>query len=388
MDATKPHAAPAADLSFTLSNPMNTAGPASAAASSLSSVSAVEVTVGPAAVSSVPTGAASKGGQATGHSRRDLFRYSAIALAVGFLLACVAVVTPIALRKTPAASTPPATVPEPVWGSFEVEPDYQWEYERYFTDLALTETAVWDESVDNGPSNWGNLKAVDGTVMYPLCKDSPTSMQSPIDIPIASAVNPPPTVPVDQHYPPQTMQVIARPGGHLGFQIKPVNATPGAGGYIRVDGIEYDFLQFHFHSAGDHSVGGEEFAMELHLVHQRRGSTGNGNLTVFAILYRLVTNANVPLQQFIADASGGPTGAIEGVVIADMLAQVEPTYYRYRGSLTTPPCTEDVRFIVTTSKVGVSHNQQLMFVASTQGIHTGRPIQPLNGRTVAAYERY
>jgi carbonic anhydrase len=139
--------------------------------------------------------------------------------------------------------------------------------------------ALWSYSGETGAAHWGEIRnATTGALLYPTCANSPTSRQSPIDIVPANAVVATPAVaPQTRFYNASSMRISARPGGHPGFQVIPVDGTA----IWTVDGTNYSLIQFHYHSPSEHTVNGESFPLEVHFVHQ----AANKALAVFGILY-------------------------------------------------------------------------------------------------------
>jgi len=136
--------------------------------------------------------------------------------------------------------------------------------------------------------------------------------------------------------------------------------------------------QFHFHTPGGDRVRGEEFPLAAHLLHKG----GAGRLTVIVVLFRLgAENAAFGklLPKIPARAAGEQTLADVSVNAADFLPAAHG-YYAYEGSLTGPPCTEGVYWIVLKQPLELSAGQLAQFrkIFATNA----RPVQPLNGRVV------
>jgi carbonic anhydrase len=154
-----------------------------------------------------------------------------------------------------------------------------------------------------------------------------------------------------------------------------VQANAARGLFLQLDGTDYELLQVHFHSPGEHAFAGRTGPLELHLVH--RGPSGT-----LAVLGFLVQEgaANTPWQPFV-DALH--TGEGEHTTIQlDWPKLIPPslTTVRYPGSLTTPPCTEGVTWLVAKDPLTMSGGQIQAFI-NAYAVNS-RPRQPLNGRTV------
>ncbi len=147
-----------------------------------------------------------------------------------------------------------------------------------------------------------------------------------------------------------------------------------------IDGITYEFLQFHYHTHSEHEIDGETDEMEIHLVHQ---DPITKNLAVVGIM--LNANGTTPnnfIKSYLENFPSTENNEITTTTTIDLdnLLPSNRNYYTYTGSLTTPPCTEGLRWILLKDKVDVSIEQIAKF-EETHNINA-RPIQPLNGRTV------
>ena len=154
------------------------------------------------------------------------------------------------------------------------------------------------------------------------------------------------------------------------------------GGGIQLNGRTYKLSEIHAHNPGEHTIDGERFALETHLVHTR----DSGEIAVVGILYRF-GDASSAIQSIIANAPGrGEDDAKpHSPVTPDELIPTDSGYYAYSGSLTTPPYTEGVQWIVMSDAQEVSEEQVTRLAALTGGGTNSRAIQPLNGRQIAAF---
>ena len=155
-----------------------------------------------------------------------------------------------------------------------------------------------------------------------------------------------------------------------------VNFTPGS--QLEVDGTVFELKQFHLHAPSENQINGKTFPMENHLVHADK----NGNLTVLAIMYE-EGEENAALAKFWAQSpkKGGDKAALAAPVDAASLLPAQLDYYRFNGSLTTPPCSEGVRWLVLKQPVTASKAQIAAFT-TLMGGHNNRPVQPVNARPV------
>ena len=143
-------------------------------------------------------------------------------------------------------------------------------------------------------------------------------------------------------------------------------------------GVAYRLDQYHFHSPSEHTVDGKHFPMEMHLVHK----SADGKLAVVGVFIAEGAHnrafdpvwANLPAQK------GVETHYPAVKVDVDALLPAARTSYRYDGSLTTPPCSEGVSWIVMTTPIELSSEQVAAFTRLIKD--NNRPVQKLNGRTI------
>ncbi len=152
------------------------------------------------------------------------------------------------------------------------------------------------------------------------------------------------------------------------------------GGGIRIGERTYELAEAHTHNPSEHTIDGDGFALEMHLVHRRESE-----IAVVGILYRL-GEPNAAIQAIIESAPGQgepdvPTSAFPA---SDFLPATHG-YYAYTGSLTTPPYTEGVRWHVMSEALEVSAEQVEQLAALTGGGENSREVQGLNGRGIMRY---
>jgi len=220
----------------------------------------------------------------------------------------------------------------------------------------------WAYEGAEGPENWGKLNPA-----WKACDSG--QRQSPIDIRDGIGVD---LTPIKVEYVPTFFRIINN--GHT------VKVSVGQGSRITVMGRTFDLVQFHFHRPSEERVNGRGFDMVVHLVHKDL----DGRLAVVAVLIErgqpsnLVQTLwnNLPLEQ--NDDYAPPEVSIDPT----KLLPQDPDYYTYMGSLTTPPCSEDVLWMVMKQPIQLSPDQIAIF--SRLYPHNARPIQPGNDRLIKA----
>eukprot|EP00243_Klebsormidium_subtile_P009247 TRINITY_DN4584_c0_g1_i2.p1 TRINITY_DN4584_c0_g1~~TRINITY_DN4584_c0_g1_i2.p1 ORF type:complete len:312 (+),score=41.68 TRINITY_DN4584_c0_g1_i2:216-1151(+) len=150
--------------------------------------------------------------------------------------------------------------------------------------------------------------------------------------------------------------------------------------------------QFHFHTPSEHTLDGEYFPAEVHFVHKDPVS---GQLAVIGVFFALSADDsdNTELGTFfpsITEDAGTHSEPIHQYLDLNKLLPVERSYYHLSGSLTTPPCSENVLWFVMKNALDISSSQLLklqLALAHGEGSRVNnRPVQPLNGRIVTLYQ--
>ena len=216
-----------------------------------------------------------------------------------------------------------------------------------------------------GADHWSDLDPA-----YSACNSG--REQSPIDIRHAQKADLP-TLTFDYH--PGPLEFLIDNGYTLRVNY---HDTPGAGNFLLVGNTRYHLTQFHFHHPSEEYFHGKPFAMEVHLMHE----SADGKVVGVAVPLR-AGSANPAIRQIWehAPVTKGHEQSVAGVVInpASLLPR-NLAYYRYAGSLTAPPCTEGVTWLVLRTPVEMAPAQIDAFARLYP--HDVRPVQLLNGRTV------
>jgi len=219
--------------------------------------------------------------------------------------------------------------------------------------------AHWDYAGSGGPESWGQMKPE-------FAKCSSGTRQSPIDIRDGIKVN---LDPVQFDYKPSAFRVIDN--GHT------VQVNVAAGNSIEVMGRRYELVQFHFHRPSEERIDGRQFDMVVHLVHKDI----DGRLAVIAVL--LERGSAQPIVQSVWNnlplEKGDEVAARSTLNLNDLLP-AERNYFTYMGSLTTPPCSEGVLWMVMKAPVQISGDQIGIFARLYP--MNARPIQSAAGRLI------
>ena len=224
---------------------------------------------------------------------------------------------------------------------------------------ATVSSTPWGYGRGDGPAVWAELDAAFQTCA--LGRE-----QSPIDLVGDLRAD---LTPVDFDYR-QTRAAVENTG-------RTIQATPEPGSGIVLDGVRYALQQFHFHHRSEHTVDGAEMPLEMHLVHR----SGSGTLAVVGVLFAegAANAALAPVWAAMPSEAGAASAAPVRLDLAALLPAGRETW-RYRGSLTTPPCTEGVAWVVLTEPLTLSAAQIEAFAAVYP--NNRRPVQPLGGRVL------
>ena len=231
-----------------------------------------------------------------------------------------------------------------------------------------TRVAVhWGYEGEESPAHWAELSPA-----FALCAEG--THQSPIDLTAPDTVE---AIEVTRDYKPASLRVVRKEhvvdvldNGHT------IQVNYDQGSTLTLEGTEYELLQYHFHMPSEHTVDGRHAALELHLVHR----SDAGELAVIGVLvdegeYNAVI---APLVDALPAEPGDTVQLEHGTFDVDGLIPFDPRYYRYEGSLTTPPCTEGVQWLVMVRQGHASAEQLARFAAVMP--ENNRPVQPRNAR--------
>lgn len=220
----------------------------------------------------------------------------------------------------------------------------------------------WSYDGETGPAHWAALNPE-----YAVCGTG--QEQSPVMIPAAAE---PAATELVVSYRPGVVRI--ENNGHT------ISVAPDSGSGIRVDDVRYALQQLHFHAQSEHGIADRHAPMEVHFVH--RDSTGR--LAVIGVLIRAGPEnaAYAPLLANAPQNAAAPAALSNVPVDPSALLPANHTHWRYTGSLTTPPCSEGVTWLVMRDAITLSAAQIVSFTAFFP--NNSRPVQPLGARTFSS----
>ncbi|MGL1902053.1 MAG: carbonic anhydrase family protein, partial [Fibrobacterales bacterium] len=218
--------------------------------------------------------------------------------------------------------------------------------------------AHWSYGGSDGPNNWGDLSPD-----FEQCQMG--NAQSPINVTKTTSSH---MDAIEFDYNNTPLHIV-----NNGHTIQ-VNYTKDS--FVRIKGVVYKLLQFHFHSPSENAVKSKLYDLEMHLVHQ----ASDGTLGVVGVLFS--QGKSNPIIEQIWENMPRSKGevAVDAYINASKLLPKNGSYFYWKGSLTTPPCSEGVEWHLLTTPLSVSKSQVKRFNALFGP--NNRPLQPLHGRSV------
>lgn len=222
----------------------------------------------------------------------------------------------------------------------------------------------WGYSGEEAAEHWGKLSEE-----YKFCSDGKN--QSPINIKKTVKVKKKALPKIQFSYKAGTTEI--KNNGHT------VQVDYAPGSKISLRGHDFELKQFHFHSPSENQIQSFSYPMEVHFVHADK----NGNLAVIGIMI-LEGKENPTLAKIWPSMplKEGEATLPKRVNIRSILPK-KRNYYRFDGSLTTPPCSEGVRWLVLKRGITASKAQIQKFRKAMHDQDTNRPLQPINARIIA-----
>lgn len=223
----------------------------------------------------------------------------------------------------------------------------------------------WGYSGTDGPARWGDL-----TSDFSLCKEGKN--QSPIDF-VATADRD--LDPIKFHYSASPVSAI-----NNGNSMR-MNYAPGS--YIEIGARQYELKQFRFHTPSEHTVNGEALDMEMHLVHE----SSDGRLAIVGVLMKegKANSKFADLWRILPSEVNQEVYASGKHLNADDLLPENRAYFHYRGSLTTPPCSEGVNWFVMQEPITISRSAIQDFYAIVG--ENARPVQSMHTRIPMRFDK-
>ena len=219
--------------------------------------------------------------------------------------------------------------------------------------------AHWEYSEELGPKEWANLDE-----KYKMCAEGLN--QSPINI----------TNVIPARLDSLVFEGTAKATTFVnnGHSVE-VNFT--SANSLAIENEKYYLKQIHFHTPSENQIDGISYPMEAHLVH----ANTTGNLAVVAIMFELGED-NIVLNKLLRNLpeNEGDINKLKSEIFGYDILPSNKDYYRYNGSLTTPPCSEGVKWFVLKTPVGISKSQLADFDAAMPT--NNRPLQDINSRVI------
>ncbi|KAI5660648.1 hypothetical protein M9H77_19971 [Catharanthus roseus] len=248
---------------------------------------------------------------------------------------------------------------------------------RYLKESFLCEEPefTYGEKSPSGPAHWGEI-----TPEWRIC--STGKSQSPINILDGRVIISPELGRLRKEHKASVNATLIN-NGHA-MMLQWVNG----GGNLFINQTSYQLKQCHWHSPSEHTINGRRFDLEIHLVHQ----TPDGKTAVIGLMYEIgLPDPFLSKLEKDIEALAHTKGIKKDVGIIDpnlINLGKNPQYYRYIGSLTTPPCNENViwTIIKKVNTVSIKQVQLLKEAIQDEAKKNARPIQPTNNRLIKLFK--
>jgi carbonic anhydrase len=223
-------------------------------------------------------------------------------------------------------------------------------------------TKHWGYTADVAPSHWSTLNE-----KFKMCSEGKS--QSPIDIVASSDIDLPILA---LNYKTKSENVIEN--GHT------VQVNIASGSTFSIEKDKYELKQFHFHTPSENNINHQSFSLEAHFVH----ATKDGKLAVVAVMFEEAKENNAIISKIWSKfplKEGEKTELTLSTEEIQALMPSDKDYYKFTGSLTTPPCTEEVKWHVIKKPLSISKKQVKQFF-DIYGHANNRPIQETHKRKI------
>ena len=228
---------------------------------------------------------------------------------------------------------------------------------------AKAQKVAWSYQGETGPENWANLSKDNYACSHGV-NQSPIDIKKAVDAKLKG---------IEYDYGMIIGERVINNGHTIQIDVR-------SGGTIQIDGKEFALKQFHYHSPSEHQINGKSFPLEVHFVHQ----SADGQLAVVAMPFKM--GLRDPIIDIITGKKPLKPGESRQLGPKDLVA-LETTkklkgYERYNGSLTTPPCTEGVIWIMKKTYLRLAQDQLVKMRYLLGNKPNNRPVQPLNARVI------
>ena len=219
--------------------------------------------------------------------------------------------------------------------------------------------AQWEYEGELGQKNWSKLDE-----RFAICKDGLN--QSPVDITTAIKADLIPLIFEEK----SKATTFTNNGNFLKVDFQ-------GGNHVYIDNIKYILNEINFHAPSENKIDGESFPMEAQLVHR----DSKNNIAIVSIFFEEGSD-NFVLNRLLRNLpeNKNETQDIKSEVFAYEILPSLREYYRFNGSLTTPPCTEGVKWIIMKTTVELSKSQLNDFTKVIP--NNARDIQEINARII------
>ncbi|MDV4042204.1 hypothetical protein CMT37_05100 [Elizabethkingia anophelis] len=221
----------------------------------------------------------------------------------------------------------------------------------------------WGYQGENAPEHWGEIKGNE------KCRDK--GAQSPINIVISQVKNDNSLPHIEYHYNDADIKNIEDNSHSLQFNFN-------KGSFIKYHGKNYELIQFHAHEESEHTIDGMRYPLELHFVHK----AVDGSVLVIGTMVKdgMENSYFEKLSVFKAIAKNSKENT-DIIFNPEKMYPANKAYYLYSGSLTTPPCSENVTWILFKNPITMTEDE-IESIAEYLPKNNNRPVQPLNARIV------
>ena len=228
------------------------------------------------------------------------------------------------------------------------------------------ENEHWTYGGETGPEHWIEIEKE---------SDCDGKRQSPINIIDVNVIDDTLLLPVDVHYSSSVkIHEILNNGHSIQYNFE-------KGDFIVLEGNEYKLMQIHFHEPSEHTINGIRYPLEMHSVH----ISEDDKIAVLAIM-AMEGESSEPftfLEKYLP-VNSGETKLIDTNFDLNQNLPEDKRYYTYAGSLTTPPCTQNVTWFVYRTPISISVDQ-VKKLQKLMPLNNYRDEQPINGRIVKQY---